>query len=154
MLSEIPRAGTCCDRGEARTCAQQCGHGGVLRRRIDDFVIFESLDRRQIGTIVKLQAQRVADRLKSRKIKLELTDGAVDFLADKARPRPRPHLPLHRPYSSGNVHPRAGLLKGVTLNPTHHRSWLRRSAVACVGREGRQLGPSQDASWQCMPGLP
>eukprot|EP00208_Stichococcus_sp_RCC1054_P006167 CAMPEP_0206137422 /NCGR_PEP_ID=MMETSP1473-20131121/2545_1 /ASSEMBLY_ACC=CAM_ASM_001109 /TAXON_ID=1461547 /ORGANISM="Stichococcus sp, Strain RCC1054" /LENGTH=989 /DNA_ID=CAMNT_0053530491 /DNA_START=123 /DNA_END=3092 /DNA_ORIENTATION=- len=51
--------------------------------RIDDFVIFEGLNRQQIGTIVRLQAQRVADRLKSRKIKLELTDSAVDFLADK-----------------------------------------------------------------------
>lgn len=103
-------------------------------------MIFESLDRRQIGTIVKLQAQRVADRLKSRKIKLELTDGAVDFLADKARPRP--HLPLHRPYSSRNVHPHAGMLKGGTLNPTRSgpgedalgapgidRSWVHRSAV-------------------------
>jgi ATP-dependent Clp protease ATP-binding subunit ClpB len=43
----------------------------------------QGLDRQQIGTIVRLQAKRVADRLASRKIKLELDDSAVEWLADK-----------------------------------------------------------------------
>ena len=43
----------------------------------------QGLDRQQIGTIVRLQAKRVADRLASRKIKLELDDAAVEWLADK-----------------------------------------------------------------------
>lgn len=51
--------------------------------RIDDYVIFDSLSRRQIATIVRLQVQRVEDRLRSRKIKLKLTDSAVEYLADK-----------------------------------------------------------------------
>jgi ATP-dependent Clp protease ATP-binding subunit ClpB len=51
--------------------------------RIDEFIVFQGLDRQQIGTIVRLQAKRVADRLASRKIKLELDDSAVEWLADK-----------------------------------------------------------------------
>lgn len=46
-------------------------------------VSLQGLDRQQIGTIVRLQAKRVADRLASRKIRLELDDSAVEFLADK-----------------------------------------------------------------------
>lgn len=65
-------------------------------------MIFEGLNRQQIGTIVRLQAQRVADRLKSRKIKLELTDSAVDFLADKVRlyAHSPPHSPPEHEYYS------------------------------------------------------
>jgi C-terminal, D2-small domain, of ClpB protein len=47
------------------------------------FLFVQGLDRQQIGTIVRLQAKRVADRLASRKIKLELDDSAVEWLADK-----------------------------------------------------------------------
>ena len=45
--------------------------------------MFTGLDKQQIAVIVRLQAKRVAERLASRKIKLELTDSAVDYLADK-----------------------------------------------------------------------
>jgi ATP-dependent Clp protease ATP-binding subunit ClpA len=48
-----------------------------------NFLSAQGLDRQQIGTIVRLQAKRVADRLASRKIKLELDDSAVEWLADK-----------------------------------------------------------------------
>ncbi len=53
--------------------------------RIDEFIVFSGLDRQQIAVIVRLQAKRVADRLASRKIKLELDDSAVAFLADKVQ---------------------------------------------------------------------
>ena len=39
---------------------------------------------------MRLQAKRVADRLASRKIKLELDDSAVEWLADKVLAAPQP----------------------------------------------------------------
>lgn len=48
--------------------------------RIDEYIVFEGLKREQIRKIVSIQAKRVADRLLSKKISLELQDSAVDFL--------------------------------------------------------------------------
>ena len=49
--------------------------------RVDDFVVFEALKLGEIKQIVRLQAKRVEDRLKDKKMRLELTDSAVDYLA-------------------------------------------------------------------------
>ena len=58
---------------------------GIFRpefvNRIDEFIVFDSLQLSQIEGIVKLQVERVAQRLETRKIKLRLTDAAVAFLA-------------------------------------------------------------------------
>jgi ATP-dependent Clp protease ATP-binding subunit ClpB len=48
--------------------------------RIDEFVVFEGLDKEQIRRIVKIQADRVAERLAARKVKMVLEDSAVDYL--------------------------------------------------------------------------
>jgi ATP-dependent Clp protease ATP-binding subunit ClpB len=50
--------------------------------RIDEIVVFDPLDRSQIGEIVELQLQRLRDRLAERKISLELTGGATELIAD------------------------------------------------------------------------
>ena len=49
--------------------------------RVDDFVVFEALKLNEIKQIVRLQAKRVEDRLKDKKMRLELADSAVDYLA-------------------------------------------------------------------------
>lgn len=49
--------------------------------RVDDFVVFEALKLGEIKQIVRLQAKRVEDRLKDKKMRLELTDSAIDYLA-------------------------------------------------------------------------
>ncbi|CAL5220448.1 g2466 [Coccomyxa viridis] len=51
--------------------------------RVDDFVVFEALKLGEIKQIVRLQAKRVEDRLKDKKMRLELTDSAIDYLATK-----------------------------------------------------------------------
>eukprot|EP00884_Botryococcus_braunii_P017668 jgi/Botrbrau1/4585/Bobra.60_2s0071.1 len=51
--------------------------------RIDEFVVFEGLDKEQIRRIVKIQADRVAERLAARKVKMVLEDSAVDYLGAK-----------------------------------------------------------------------
>jgi ATP-dependent Clp protease ATP-binding subunit ClpB len=63
---------------------------GILKRefrpeflnRLDEIVVFRGLDRQQLRRIVDLQVARVAQRLESRRIRLELTDSARDHLAE------------------------------------------------------------------------
>ena len=51
--------------------------------RIDEFVLFDSLRKEQIKSIVRLQARRVGERLAAKKMAFELRESGVDFLADK-----------------------------------------------------------------------
>jgi ATP-dependent Clp protease ATP-binding subunit ClpB len=51
--------------------------------RIDDIVVFHRLSREHIAEIVKLQVRGLANRLEARNLKLELTDAALDYLAEK-----------------------------------------------------------------------
>ncbi|MBD2450711.1 ATP-dependent chaperone ClpB [Nostoc sp. FACHB-152] len=50
--------------------------------RIDEVIIFHSLDKKELRYIVQLQVQRLRDRLSDRKISLKLSDAALDFLAE------------------------------------------------------------------------
>jgi ATP-dependent Clp protease ATP-binding subunit ClpB len=50
--------------------------------RIDEIVEFHPLSKEQIGEIVELQLRRVEARLAERGLRLELTDGARDLLAE------------------------------------------------------------------------
>ena len=50
--------------------------------RIDEIVVFEPLTREQIASIVELQLQRLRGRLAERKIELELSDEAVELIAE------------------------------------------------------------------------
>ena len=50
--------------------------------RVDEIVVFESLTRDQIGTIVELQLERLRGRLAERKITLELSDDAIELIAE------------------------------------------------------------------------
>jgi ATP-dependent Clp protease ATP-binding subunit ClpB len=50
--------------------------------RIDEFIIFHSLQKSELREIVKLQVQRLGQRLSDRKMSLKLSDAALDFLAE------------------------------------------------------------------------
>ncbi len=50
--------------------------------RIDEIIIFHSLNRAELREIVKLQVQRLEKRLADRKMSLKLSDSALDFLAE------------------------------------------------------------------------
>lgn len=52
--------------------------------RVDDFIVFEPLTERQIEKVVTLQLERLRERLQDRKIELELSDDALQFLARKS----------------------------------------------------------------------
>lgn len=51
--------------------------------RIDEFIIFQGLQKDQIKSIVRLQADRVQNRLADKKMLMDLTEDAVDHLAEK-----------------------------------------------------------------------
>ncbi len=50
--------------------------------RIDEIIIFHSLQKAELREIVKIQVQRLEQRLQDRKISLKLSDAALDFLAE------------------------------------------------------------------------
>ncbi|MFB2923954.1 MULTISPECIES: ATP-dependent chaperone ClpB [Aerosakkonema] len=50
--------------------------------RIDEIIIFHSLNKQELRQIVQLQVQRLGQRLSDRKISLKLADAGLDFLAD------------------------------------------------------------------------
>ncbi len=49
--------------------------------RIDEVIIFHSLRKDELRHIVKLQVQRLEQRLADQKMSLRLSDAALDFLA-------------------------------------------------------------------------
>jgi len=55
-----------------------------LINRIDSIVIFSPLGKQQLGSIVKIQLSRVAQRLEARGITLELTNAATQYILDEA----------------------------------------------------------------------
>jgi ATP-dependent Clp protease ATP-binding subunit ClpB len=50
--------------------------------RIDEYVIFNSLSREDLGGIVRLEAKRLEKRLAEKQMRLNLTEDALEFLAD------------------------------------------------------------------------
>jgi ATP-dependent Clp protease ATP-binding subunit ClpB len=51
--------------------------------RVDDIVVFHRLSREHIAEIVKLQVAHLGRRLADKNLSIELTDGALDYLASK-----------------------------------------------------------------------
>jgi ATP-dependent Clp protease ATP-binding subunit ClpB len=50
--------------------------------RVDEFIIFHGLQKSELGEIVRLQTQRLQQRLSDRKMVLKLSDSAIQFLAE------------------------------------------------------------------------
>jgi ATP-dependent Clp protease ATP-binding subunit ClpB len=50
--------------------------------RIDEVIIFHSLERSQLRQIVKLQVERLESRLEAQKLFLKMSDNALDFIAE------------------------------------------------------------------------
>jgi ATP-dependent Clp protease ATP-binding subunit ClpC len=54
-----------------------------LLNRIDEMIVFRQLDKADVERILELEVSKVRDRLSSRRIELNLTDSARDFLISK-----------------------------------------------------------------------
>ncbi|KAF2299353.1 hypothetical protein GH714_031672 [Hevea brasiliensis] len=48
--------------------------------RVDEYIVFQPLDRNQINSIVRLQLERVQKRIADRKMKIQVTEAAVELL--------------------------------------------------------------------------
>ncbi|XP_051114676.1 chaperone protein ClpB3, chloroplastic [Andrographis paniculata] len=48
--------------------------------RVDEYIVFQPLDREQISSIVRLQLDRVQKRVADRKMKIEVSDAAIELL--------------------------------------------------------------------------
>jgi ATP-dependent Clp protease ATP-binding subunit ClpC len=53
-----------------------------LLNRIDEIIVFRSLDNDQLRQITRLMLNRVPRRMHAQHVKLEVSDDAVDYLAD------------------------------------------------------------------------
>ncbi len=51
--------------------------------RIDDIIIFKSLEKKDIGEIADILIKSLAKRLKSQNINIKITERAKDFIVDK-----------------------------------------------------------------------
>lgn len=75
---------TISDETEAQVMSAVRGHfRPEFLNRIDDIVLFDRLRQEDMGAIVDIQIQRLLGLLEDRKIVLELSDGAKQWLADK-----------------------------------------------------------------------
>jgi ATP-dependent Clp protease ATP-binding subunit ClpB len=94
--------------------------------RVDETIIYNSLGEAQIGGIVKVQLKVVEDRLKAKRVQLDIKDDAVNYLAKKgfdpiygARPLKRVIQtdllnPLSKEMISGGI--KSGDMVTVSLN--------------------------------------
>ena len=69
-------------RAQACACMQVRQHfRPEFINRIDDFIVFDALQRSEIEKIARIQAKRVEERLAAKKIRMILEDSAVEFLS-------------------------------------------------------------------------
>ena len=77
-----------------REAAREAAHARVMSavraqfrpefiNRVDEFIVFDPLSRRQLAEVVKLQVARLQSRLDAKRITLQIDEAAVAFLADR-----------------------------------------------------------------------
>lgn len=82
-----------------------------LRNRIDDIVIFNTLDKKALGKVVLLEVKKLQDRLSRRNVTLELDQSAIDYLVDKGSEEPEMGArPIRRTVEMQLEEPLAGTL--------------------------------------------
>jgi ATP-dependent Clp protease ATP-binding subunit ClpB len=64
--------------------------------RLDDIVVFSALNRDELRSIAALQTDRLAERLRDRRLRLEVTDSALDWLAQEGNDPAYGARPLRR----------------------------------------------------------
>ncbi|MFE6226803.1 MULTISPECIES: ATP-dependent chaperone ClpB [unclassified Streptomyces] len=64
--------------------------------RLDDLVVFSALDRAELGRIARLQIDRLAKRLADRRLTLDVTPAALEWLADEGNDPAYGARPLRR----------------------------------------------------------
>ncbi len=98
--------------------------------RVDDIIIFHPLDADVLKRIVDIQVGQVLKRLAERKIRIELTDGAKELLAEEGFDMVYGARPLKRAIQRDVLNPLAAkILSGE----------VKEGSAVVVDREGRRL---------------
>lgn len=106
--------------------------------RIDDTIVFHPLDRQHIRAVVNLQLRNLCDLLAKKQIELEISDAAVDFIAEQGYDPSFGARPLKRVIQTAITNELAGellkdnLREGDTL------------LIECAGGSLRFLNPREN----------
>lgn len=110
--------------------------------RVDEFIIFRSLKKEQLREIIKIQVQRLETRLQDRKMSLNLTEAALDFLAEVGYDPVYGARPLKRAIQQQlETQIAKGILRGdyhdgdtiqVTVGDTERLEFSRQAKVGAV----------------------
>ena len=85
--------------------------------RVDDIIIFHSLDKKQIAAIVDIQLRRLEKRLADQHLQLELDDSARAFLAKEGFDPQFGARPLKRAIQEFLLNPLASRLLEGKITP-------------------------------------
>lgn len=88
--------------------------------RVDDIITFTPLTRDQIKGIIKLQLDEIRERLEDRDITMDVTDAALDYIADEAYEPQYGARPIKR-YLSKHVETEIaeGIIRGTIIDGQH-----------------------------------
>jgi ATP-dependent Clp protease ATP-binding subunit ClpB len=82
QILEMSRAGAEPDRIRSEVFGRLQEHfRPEFLNRVDDIIVFQALDREQVGRIAEIQLDRLRERLAERRIELDLSQGALEHLA-------------------------------------------------------------------------
>jgi ATP-dependent Clp protease ATP-binding subunit ClpB len=85
--------------------------------RLDDIVVFSALNKEELRRIARLQTDRLGERLKDRRLTLEITDQALDWLAEEGNDPAYGARPLRRLVQTAIGDPLArAILSGEVLD--------------------------------------
>ena len=85
--------------------------------RLDDIVVFSALNKEELRRIARLQTDRLGRRLRDRRLALEVTDAALDWLADEGNDPAYGARPLRRLVQTAIGDPLArAILSGEVLD--------------------------------------
>ncbi|BBA99082.1 putative ATP-dependent protease ATP-binding subunit [Actinacidiphila reveromycinica] len=105
--------------------------------RLDDIVVFSALDRDELRRIARLQTGRLAARLKDRRLTLEVTDDALDWLAEEGNDPAYGARPLRRLIQTSIGDPLArAILAGEVLDGQNVRVDRAVDGLIVMGEDG------------------
>jgi ATP-dependent Clp protease ATP-binding subunit ClpC len=107
--------------------------------RIDEVVVFRSLTRKELGEIIELMLEDIRGRLEEKKIELEVSSEAKEFLIDKGYDPTYGARPLRRAIQRYIEDPLAeGLLKGNFKENEQIQAILKRGTLTFAAKNARK----------------
>ncbi|MEW1858880.1 ATP-dependent chaperone ClpB [Streptomyces sp. NBC_00669] len=105
--------------------------------RLDDIVVFSALDQDELRRIARLQTARLAERLRDRRLTLDITDGALDWLAEEGNDPAYGARPLRRLIQTAIGDPLArAILAGEVLDGQNVRVDRAVDGLIVMGEDG------------------